>query len=323
MTLWYDYLKAKKEWDQRQLKGPPVSDARMASDLLSISSGSTSTSLLKSAGAVADMHWCIDNLDKIRDNVGDSRHSDWSDYWEAGYKKTKPWGKNTFVPKKLVLGTNSMWAPFYHSGPEIPDDRHPPHFRVSAELFGRMLHTFGKEYISRDDNRKFSAELDKHLKESVAQTNSALSDARKIISDRNQLHLKKHEDMMVQAQQSVEDASKAYLAELAKQKAIMEEHTESCRSMLPGMGMAFTSVRDRILSVDVARRIQLDGEELRLARELTRSRGSELALKDKIAKLKTERDQEKDKAARLADHSGPSSPRMRLFMSPRVIWSRR
>jgi hypothetical protein len=177
MTLWYNYLMAKKEWEQRQLKGSLVSDVRMASDLLSISSGSTSTSLHKSSGAVADMHWCIDNLDKIRDNVGDSRHSDWSDYWEAGYKKTKPWGKNTFVPKKLVLGTNSMWAPFYHSGPEVPDDRDPPHFRVSAELFGRMLHTFGREYISRDDNRKFSTELDKHLKENVAQTNAALSDA--------------------------------------------------------------------------------------------------------------------------------------------------
>ena len=52
------------------------------------------------------------NLGQIRADVGDSKHSDWSDYWEAGYKKTKPWGKNTFVPKRLVLGgTNSMWAP--------------------------------------------------------------------------------------------------------------------------------------------------------------------------------------------------------------------
>ena len=149
----------------------------------------------------------------------------------------------------------------------------------------------------------FSTELDKHLKESVAQTNAALNDARKIISDRNQLHLKKHEDMMAQSQQAIEDASLAYRAELAKQKEIMEEHTETCRSMLPGMGVAFSNVRERILSVDVTRRIQLDGEELRLARELKRARESELALKDEIAKLKTERDLEKDKVARLADHS--------------------
>jgi hypothetical protein len=212
--------------------------------------------------------------------VGDSRHSNWSDYWEAGYKKTKPWGKNTFVPKRLVLGTNSMWAPFYHSGPDVPDDRDPPHFRVSAEFFGRMLHTFGTEYISRDDNRRLSTQLDVCLKENVALTNAALNDARKIITERNQLHLQQHEDLMAQSQQAIEAASLAYHAEMAKQKGILEGHTETCRSMIPGMGVAFSNVRERILSVGVTRRIQLDKEELRLYAELKRSREFELALKD-------------------------------------------
>jgi hypothetical protein len=74
--------------------------------------------------------------------------------------------------------------------------------------------------------------------------------------------------MMAQSQQAIEDASLAYRAELAKQKEILEEHTETCRSMIPGMGVAFSNVRERILSVDVTRKIQLDGEELRLYREL-------------------------------------------------------
>jgi hypothetical protein len=237
-------------------------------------------------------------LGKIRADVGDSRHSDWSDYWEAGYKKTKPfWGKNTFVPKRLVLGINSMWAPFYHVGPDVPDDRDPPHFRVSTKLFGRMLHTFGTEYISRDDNRKLSTELDEHLKESVAKTTTALNDARKIITDRHQLQFKQHEDMMAQSRQAIEAASLAYRVEMAKQTGILEERTETCRSMIPGMGVAFSNVRERILSVDVTRRIQLDREELRLYAELKRSRDySELALKEEL-------EQEKGKAARLADHS--------------------
>jgi hypothetical protein len=166
-----------------------------------------------------------------------------------------------------------------------------------------MLHTFGTEYISRDDNRRLSTELDVCLKENVALTNAALDDARKIITERNQLHLQQHEDMMAQSQQAIENASIAYRAELAKQKGILEEHTETCRSMIPGMGVAFSNVRERILAVDVTRRIQLDKEELRLYAELKRSRDSELALKDEIVKVKTERDQEKDKAARLADHS--------------------
>jgi hypothetical protein len=196
-----------------------------------------------------------------------------------------------------------MWAPFNHSGPDVPDDRDPPHFRVSAELFGRMLHTFGNEYISRDDNRRLSAKLDERQKENVALTTAALNDARKIITDRNQLHLKQHEDMMAQSHQAIEAASLAYRAEMGKQKGILEEHTETCRSMIPGMSVAFSNVRERILSVDVTRRIQLDREELRLYAELKRSRDSELALKDELAKIKAELDQEKCKATRLSDHS--------------------
>jgi hypothetical protein len=162
-----------------------------------------------------------------------------------------------------------MWTPFYHAGPDVPDDRDPPHFRVSAELFGRMLHTFGTEYISRDDNRKLSDELDKHLKENVAKATAALNDARKIITDRHQLQIKQHEDMMAQSRQAIEAASLAYRVEIAKQTGVLEEHTETCRSiMTAGMGAALSSVRDRILSVDVTRRIQLDAEELRLYAEL-------------------------------------------------------
>jgi hypothetical protein len=211
-------------------------------------------------------------------DLGHSKHSDWSDYWEAGYRKTKPWGKNTFVPKRLVLGTNNMWAPFYHAGPDVPDDREPPHFRVSAELFGRMLHTFGTEYISRDDNRKLSTELDKHLTDNVAKVKGALDDAGKIIADRHRLQIKQHEDMMMQSRQAIEAASLAYRVEMAKQTGLLEEHTETCRSKTAGMGVAFSNVRERILSVDVTRRIQLDGEELRLYAELKRARTSELAL---------------------------------------------
>jgi hypothetical protein len=88
---------------------------------------------------------------------------------------------------------------------------------------------------------------------------------------------------------------------MAKQTGILEEHTETCRSMTAGMGAAFSNVRE--LSVDVNRRIQLDAEELRLYAELKRVKISELALKEQVTKIKAELEQEKGKATRLADHS--------------------
>jgi hypothetical protein len=69
------------------------------------------------------------------------------------------------------------------------------------------------------------------------------------------------------------------------------------------MDTAFTHVRERILSIDVNRRIQLDEEKLRLYAELKRVKDSEHELKEQVTKLKAERDHKKSRADRLADHS--------------------
>ncbi len=55
--------------------------------------------------------------------------------------------------------------------------------------------------------------------------------------------------------------------------------------------------------MDVNRRIQLDAEELRLYVELKRVKDSELALKEQVAKMEAEFEQEKTRADRLAEHS--------------------
>jgi hypothetical protein len=126
----------------------------------------------------------------------------------------------------------------------------------------------------------------------------------KVIIDRHQSQIQQHEDMMVQSRQAIEAASLAYRVEMAKQTGLLEEHTETfCRSMTAGMGVAFSNVRERILSVDVNRRVQLDAEELRIYAELKRVKISELALKEQVAKMAAELEQEKSMATRLADHS--------------------
>ena len=119
-----------------------------------------------------------------------------------------------------------------------------------------MLHAFGTEYISKDDNRKLSTELDKQLTKNVAKVKSALDDAGIIIADKHQWQIQQHEDMMVKSRQAIEAASLAYRVEMAKQ---------TCRSMTAGMGVAFFSVREKILSVEVNHRC--DAEELRLYAE--------------------------------------------------------
>jgi hypothetical protein len=107
---------------------------------------------------VMDMRFCIEHLDAIRNEAGDFHLSDFSDYWAPDHQKTTPNLPNTFVPLRMLKGSNPLWGPFYNSGqvmrgsdgaPE-PDPNHPPYFRVSAELLGRMLHTFKRQYVDDD-----------------------------------------------------------------------------------------------------------------------------------------------------------------------------
>ncbi len=120
---------------------------------------------------VMDMRFCINNLDAIRAEAGDFSLKDFSDYWAPDNGKTAPSAPNTFIPSRLVRGNNPLWASYYNSGEtrldadgsEEADPNHPPYFRVSLELLGRMLHTFKKSYVDSDERRKPDSHLSSHI----------------------------------------------------------------------------------------------------------------------------------------------------------------
>jgi hypothetical protein len=111
---------------------------------------------------VLDMLCCINHLNEIRREAGDFSLKDFSDYWAPDNQKTTPNKPNTFVPNRVVQGNNPLWAPFYdreHSrqsadGSLQVDPNHPPFFRVSQELLGRMLHTFKIQEAIRGQRRE-------------------------------------------------------------------------------------------------------------------------------------------------------------------------
>jgi hypothetical protein len=56
MLLYYNYLMARRGWEQRQATGFSVSHANTAADLLASSTDSTSGLVTRSVNAVADMY---------------------------------------------------------------------------------------------------------------------------------------------------------------------------------------------------------------------------------------------------------------------------
>ncbi len=125
---------------------------------------SSSATLARTTAActpVMDMLFCTNNLDAIRSEAGDFSLKDFSDYWAPDNRKTALNAPNTFVPNRLVGGNNPLWASYYVSGEtrlgsdgsQEADPNHPPYFRVSQEMLGRMLHTFKKSCVDSDEQR--------------------------------------------------------------------------------------------------------------------------------------------------------------------------
>ncbi len=121
---------------------------------------------------VMDMFFCLDNLATIRTEARNYTLKEYSDYYAADNVKKAPNQPNTFEPTRLVRGNHPLWALFYNPGrTRLADDgtveadpNHPPHFRVSRELLGRMLHTFKKKYVDEDEQRKTSDLLSEHIR---------------------------------------------------------------------------------------------------------------------------------------------------------------
>jgi hypothetical protein len=121
-----------------------------------------------------------------------------------------------------------MWAPFYHAGPDIPDDKDPPHFRVSAEVFGR----------AKDDNRRISKELNVQLISNTTKVAETIAEARKVITERQQVHMQQHEDLIGQTQDALAALSQVFRVAVEKQVELLRESTTSNQALEADMKVA-------------------------------------------------------------------------------------
>ncbi len=55
------------------------------------------------------------------------------------------------------------------------DSGDPPYFCVSAEILGRVIHTFKEEYVTRDKERHISEELDSHVDDAISEVKVSMS----------------------------------------------------------------------------------------------------------------------------------------------------
>jgi hypothetical protein len=216
----------------RQAMREGSSEARLQCEASSLV---TPTRTTAACTPVMDMLFCINNLAAIRSEAGDFSLKDFSEYWAPDNSKTAPIAPNTFIPSRLMRGNNPLWASYYVSGrtrlgadgSQEADPNYPPYFRVSQELFGRMLQTFKKSYVDRDEQRKTDRRLSNHIDVLTSNVKEGVAVATGMLKDRKDELLRKHDEDMAASQQQIAEASRVY-------KETVDSHVEALQQSLQG-----------------------------------------------------------------------------------------
>jgi hypothetical protein len=225
---------------------------------------------------VMGMRFCIEHLEVIRNEAGNSPLSDFSDYWAPDHSKTTPNLPNTFVPLRMLKGSSPLWRPFYNSGqvtrdsggaPE-PDPNHPPYFRVSAELLGRMLHTFKRQYVEDDLNRKTCDIFTSHITAKTELARARVSQAAQDIRDNRDSIIGEHNRMIEASHANLMEASKVFKETVDKHVAALQTTVQGGASIAQNFAVEADKARRTILSARASPSLQLDSKELGFVKQL-------------------------------------------------------
>jgi hypothetical protein len=237
---------------------------------------SSSSSSTAESTRVMDMRFCINNLDSIRREAGDFTLKDFSDFWAPDNVKTAPNLPNTFEPLRMVKGNHPLWALFYDSGrtrrgedsSEESDPDHPPHFRVSRELLGRMLHTFKKGYVDRDEQRKTDRLLSDHIDNLTSMVKEGVATATGMLKDRKEELLRKHDEDMAASQQQIAEATRVYRETVDSHVVALQQSLQGTSSLAQGLKEQVDKLKRMVLSVHVVPSLKLDDKELGYVKQL-------------------------------------------------------
>jgi hypothetical protein len=196
-----------------------------------------------------------------------------SDFWAPDHKNTMPL-KPVFVPEKLAGGNEPLLAWFYDGGQITAegeaDPNNPPHFRISRELMGRVIHTLRQEYISDDEHGRMSKEFKEYAKEALTPLETTLVDSAARLENNLKASMDQHEKFVKDTHDGLVEASEKFKDALTKQVRWMEQHIDKHEVMKEStepLAISATKQFRRIILGDEMADGSFDLESSRRARE--------------------------------------------------------
>ncbi len=225
---------------------------------------------------VIDIRFCIDNLASLRIEAVDHSLTDFSDYWAPDFPKTNPNKPNTFVPNHLLKPSNPLWEPFFDpglsrqdtDGSSQVDPNHPPHFRVLQEVLGRALHTFKRKYVDDDFRRTTDEDLSEHINAVASNVKEGVTNAARLLKDRKDDILKKHEETMTASQAHIAEANGVYRETVDNHVVALQQQLQGTSSLAQGLKEQADNLKRMVLSTHVVPSLKLDDKDLGFVKQL-------------------------------------------------------
>jgi hypothetical protein len=204
--------------------------------------------------SVLDMHYCVRNLEGLRELAGRNNLSKFSDFWAPDHKNTTPM-KPVFAPEKLVGGNEPLLAQFYDGGRVTTkgetDPINPPYFRISRELMGRVIHTLRREHILDDEHGRLSEEFKEHVKDVLAPLETTLADSATRLEEQHVASMEQHEKLVKDTHDFLAEASKQFKTALTKQVRVMERHNNRHEILKESTAALANSARMRFRDISI------------------------------------------------------------------------
>jgi hypothetical protein len=180
------------------------------------------------------------------------------------------------IPPATTDLDNPLWAPFFDPGLSRQDTdgslqvdpNHPHFFRVSQKMLGRALYTFKRKYIDSDDRRKTDKDLSEHINAVTSGVKEGVADAARLLKDRKDDILKKHEETIATSQEQIAEASRVYRETVDRHVVALQQSLQGTSSLAQGLKEQAEKLKRMVLSTHVIPSLKLDDKELGFVKQL-------------------------------------------------------
>jgi hypothetical protein len=138
---------------------------------------------------------------------------------------------------------------------------------LSRAAWANAAH-FRKSYVDSDEQRRTDRRLSNHINAVTERVKEGVADATRILKDRKDYLLRKHDETMATSQQQIVEASQVYKETVDRHVVALQQSLQGISSLAQGLKEQVDKLKRMVVSVHVVPSLKLDDKDLGYVKQL-------------------------------------------------------